>query len=247
MAKNASRDVKEKRINSLAESKEKFQEYVEAYYRRPNQFPNSSLHFHRRVIETIRIETSRNDTHENLFLDINFLELVYAALATWGMDRMGGKPRLVSFEEFKQSVLDNLALLQDLCKYKLHRLNQEELHQVKAKLITLFENLNVMDLRISKSRLVGVSKALHHLLPDLVMPIDRTYTLVFFYNYKIYNTKKEKQIFEEIFDDTYRICKKLDLNENDLKPERKWDTSIPKLIDNAIIGFVVKEVKGGKQ
>ena len=242
MAKNAFRDVKEKRINSLTESKEKFQEYVEAYYQRPNQFPNSSLHFHRRVIETIR-----KGKHEELFHDENFLELVYAALATWGMDRMGGKSRLVPFEDFKQSISANLLLLQDLCKYKLHRLNQEELHQVKAKLITLFENLNVMDLRISKSRLVGVSKALHHLLPDLVMPIDRTYTLVFFYNYKIYNTKKEKQIFEEIFDDTYRICKKLDLNENDLKPERKWDTSIPKLIDNAIIGFVVKEIKVEKQ
>ena len=230
--------MKKERINSLTKSKEKFQEYVEFYYNRSRQFPNSSLYFHRRVIGMIR-----KRKHEKLFKNKNFLELVYATLSAWGIDRMDGKARLVSFEEFRKSIIDNLEHLQNLCKYKLHKLKSGELRQTKDRLGSLFENLKVMK---TEARLVGVSKALHHLLPDLVMPIDRKHTLKFFYGCTNYNKEKEKQIFLQIFDASHKICEKLNLNERDLNPKRDWDTSIPKLIDNAIIGFVAKENKRRK-
>lgn len=225
------------RVNSLTESREVFFGYVTSSYEgRDIDFPNSSYYFHKRVLEMIRT----ND-YDDLFKNELFLEFVYAVLASWGLDRMDGGARLVEFDDFRKSVRANLALLKELSKVKLHELSEEEKEQVKGKLSTLFEKLNVM---LSERKLVGISKALHHLLPDLVPPIDKRYTLKFFYGKpgKRYlpdiKPKKEKGRFLEMFDYFYIICKKLELTEEDLNKERKWDTSIPKLIDNAIIGFV---------
>lgn len=120
-------------------------------------------------------------------------------------------------------------------------INEEDKERIKSKLAILYENLKVME---SKAKLVGVSKVLHHLLPDLVPPVDRTHTLKFFYDRSNYREKEGKEIFLKIFDAFYDICKKLNLTEKDLK--RRWDTSIPKLIDNAIIGYVSKELKAKK-
>lgn len=94
-------------------------------------------------------------------------------------------------------------------------------------------------------KLVGVSKTMHHLLPDIVPPIDRKYILNFFYNEPLRKKSQEIQIkgneediFLEVFNNYCDICKNAGLSESCLK--RKWDTSIPKLIDNAIIGFVTE-------
>lgn len=117
--------------------------------------------------------------------------------------------------------------------YKINNLNNTEEQEIKDKLSILFDNFEVM---VKKAKLVGVSKALHHLLPDLVPPIDRKYTLHFFYGNTNYSEKDQKEKFLAIFDKFRLISKELDLTEKDLLGQ--WDTSIPKLIDNAIIGFV---------
>lgn len=77
----------------LTESKEKFEYYVNSLYGRKMDFPKSSYHFHKRVLEFIH-------KHEE-FTNVYFLDLVYATLATWGLDRMDGKARLVDFEIFR--------------------------------------------------------------------------------------------------------------------------------------------------
>ncbi|MEM3870956.1 MAG: hypothetical protein QXE05_00100 [Nitrososphaeria archaeon] len=221
------------RIDSLIKSKEVFKEYIKKYYDRKIDFPHSSCYFHKKVLNMIR-----ESEYDRLFNDDLFLEFIYATLSAWGLDRMDGGARLVEFNDFKKSVLDNLNLLKELSLIKLNELSDEKKEEVKKRLAILFEKLKVME---TKSKLVGVSKALHHLLPDLVPPIDRKYTLNFFYERKFNPQIKgnEKEIFLEIFDYYHLICKKL--CEKDL--EREWDTSIPKLIDNAIIGFVSEEQK----
>jgi len=98
--------MKEENIKALTTNKDVFITYVKKYYNRQNDFSNSSYYFHKRVIETIR--TSK--THKDLFKDKIFLEFVYATLSTWGLDRMDGSARLVEFDIFRKSVLDNLSL-----------------------------------------------------------------------------------------------------------------------------------------
>lgn len=161
--------------------------------------------------------------------------MLYAVLATWGMDNIRGGPKLVEFQDFKSSIKENSSRIEELEQFRLCDLDESKKEEVKSKLVILFKNLNVMETGL---RLVGVSKTLHHLLPDLVPPIDKTYTLKFFYGNTEYNKSNEVQKFEEIFDGFYTICRNLNLTDAGLKKGKKWDTSIPKLIDNAIIGYV---------
>lgn len=223
------RKVKEENISALTKDRETFIRYVRKSYEREQDFPNSSFYFHKRVIETIRASKSYKD----LLSDKIFLEYVYATLSTWGLDRMDGMARLVEFNIFRKTILDNSSLLSDLSKYRIEEINEIEMSKIKEKISILFDNLKIM---LREARLVGVSKALHHLLPDLIMPIDRKYTLDFFYGDTNYNGADQKGKFLEIFDKSCAIAKKLNLNNNDLTGQ--WDTSIPKLIDNAIIGFI---------
>jgi hypothetical protein len=64
----------------------------------------------------------------------------------------------------------------------------------------------IPDLKVSatETQIVAGSKALHHVLPELVPPIDREYTLQFFYNQKMLQTG-ERQTFAEIFPQFRRI------------------------------------------
>lgn len=219
--------LKEENINALSKDKAAFMSYVKKYYRRKSNFPNSSIYFHNKVIKMIR----RTKDYGSLIKDRLFLEFVYATLATWGMDRLDGGARLVKFEVFQKSVKENSILLKELSNYKIQRLGNNRKREVKAKLSLLFNKLKVM----KSKKLVGVSKALHHLLPDLVPPIDGTYTLNFFYGNGSYDKSNQNKKFLEIFDEYYKISRKLLLKKSDLK--RKEDTSIPKLLDNAVIGF----------
>lgn len=141
--------------------------------------------------------------------------------------------KMVEFNEFKNSILENKAALAKLSNYKLHTLNENQKENIRQDLLNIFLNLRVMK---SKLRLVGNSKALHHLLPDLVPPVDRQYTIRFFGNRSI-SRKNEGFIFLEIFDKFWLICKRLNLSEKDYINGKEFTTSIPKLIDNAIIGY----------
>lgn len=230
--------LKKERMNSLTKSKEDFKKYVDAFYSKKPPFPESSFYFHDRVVKIVK----KTSEYEKLLTDTRFLELVYAVLSAWGMDRMDGRARLVSFKDFRRNIEDNSPLLQELFLFKLNEFDDRKWWKIKDELKNLFRGLRIMK---GYSQLDGVSKTLHHLLPDLVPPMDRAHTLKFFYGTKksapYFPPNKEADKFLEILDQFRDICKKLNLTENDF--EREWDTSIPKLIDNAIIGYVKSELK----
>ncbi len=223
--------MKIENIKLLTESREDFFSYIDLFYSF-NIFSGPSIYFHKRVINLIR----NNDDYKGLFNKEIFIELIYATLVSWGMHKMGSKgPKLKRFELFKDSIMDNAKDLVELKKYKIERISINEREIVKSKLISILKRLDIME---GVSYIVGSSKTLHHLLPDLVPPIDREYTFKFFYGHNIYDPAKEGEVFGEIFERYWSICKKLDLGEKDFINQKEFTTSIPKLIDNAIIGFV---------
>ena len=106
-------------------------------------------------------------------------------------------------------------------------------------ILKLLENVFCgLEVMKSKRRIVGVSKTLHFLIPDLIMPIDGKYTMTYFYGYNKYSDKAQAEFktFKEIFLETHKIMKELNLTQADVD-NQDWNTSVPKLIDNAIIGF----------
>jgi len=97
----------------------------------------------------------------------------------------------------------------------------------------------------TQARIVGISKTLHFLLPNLVMPIDRANILSLLYLGSKYsaNPEREFRYFTEIFEEYRHLCHKLGLAVRDVDG-LGWNSSIPKMIDNALIGFLSELLKG---
>lgn len=170
---------------------------------------------------------------EALVANDEFIKTVYRTLEEWDMNKRGA--RLTSFDKFVSSVVSLKKQLLKLYAHKLYDDIYDDLSSLKGTFEMLFCNMKVMD---STRRIVGVSKALHFFLPDLVMPIDSKYTMNAFYGYNKYSSspKTEFSTFWDIFDKSCEIVERLRLTPEDVD-EKLWKQSVPKLIDNAIIGF----------
>lgn len=214
---------REERINFL-KKKENFEKCIAAFYKNC-PFSQEQFECHKRVIEKLR--SCKPEKREKLFTNDDFLWSVYEVVKKWAELR---RAKLVKFEVFRNEIKNNSLIISKLVRYKLNEVNEEKWGEIRGELKALFKNLKIME---GKSQLVGVSKTLHHLLPDLVPPIDREY-IQRFYGYSAPDWK-EADMFLNILDMFYSICKDLGLTENYFV--REWDTSIPKLIDNAIVGY----------
>lgn len=227
------------RIELLSRDKEAFKGYVNFFYQN-EAFIGPSIYFHKRVINLVRTNSLLS-----LLENEHFVEYIYATLSSWGMHRMGeGGSKMRDFDEFRQTIISSKDVFLELGKLKLDTLTEDNKKHAFSLLGQLFANLRVME---SNSNLVGNSKVIHHILPDLVPPIDRQYTVRFFYGdlrskySPIYYKEEEGDIFAEIMNCFYTICRRLSLTESDFDKTRPMNTSIPKIIDNAIIGLVLSE------
>ena len=123
-------------------------------------FGGPSLYFHQRALAT-RTEPA-SDTH---------LECVYATLASWGMHRMGqGGSKMRPFDAFRASVRRMEGDIRAAQALTPEGMTEEGWSLLGG----IFLGLDIM---ASRTRLVGNSKVMHHMIPGLVPPIDREYTL----------------------------------------------------------------------
>jgi hypothetical protein len=190
------------------------------------------LQYYRKIIEYHR--------QSNTMHVAKIVKQIYETLKKWNMNQRGAK--LAPQDDFEKSLLSSefKKPFTQLYKYKLTDLYciKNWLHEftirLEKPLSLIFYKINVME---SKSKIVGIAKTLHFLLPDLIIPIDRKYTMNFFYGHNVYsqNRMREFDLFIRIIMGTLLIAKRLDLKEGDVDGEG-WNTSVPKLIDNAIIG-----------
>jgi len=227
-------ELNEQNIINLTKSKKSFLEFSEGI---EETFGGPSSYFYIQVIKNIR-----ENRYRDLFSNNHFFEYLYATLCSWGMHRMDKNTRMADFEIFKNSIIQNKNKFIEISGKKLKDTNIEE---IKEKLLEIFRNLKIMD-RDNAPKLVAHSKIMHFLLPDLIPPIDKGNVVFFFYGrwktkkdgkkYKyIPSIENEEKLFIDLMKQFQIIANKLNLNETDLR--NKWDTSIPKIIDNAIIGY----------
>jgi hypothetical protein len=202
------------------------EKYHQSYYK-AETFRGPSLYFHQRALETRQAPVS-----------ISHLEYVYATLASWGMHRMGkGGSKMQSFLTFQRST----EILQDKI-VEAQKFNFHEMNEVKWGLLKeIFQKINVM---ASGTSLVGNSKVMHHMLPNIIPPIDREYTLWFLRgnttikNDLDYEWQLMKGIISEFFipvacDTGFQSKAEKWMAR---KEEYPWDTSILKVVDNLVIG-----------
>jgi len=210
-------------------------------------FGGPSVYFHNEAIKQQR--------ESKMFLSNRHIEMIYATLTAWGMHRMGEKVlvKLTNFAEFEKSILDNKTIFEELkdksivnCKPETYLMYLEKIKEA-YKLLRVSINPN--------ATIVANSKALAHILPDLVPPIDQQHTIRFFTQEKedfYYVNKKgkltsrkvkmpevEKQ-FEEFINYCSRIKYLFDKCDSSIFTLNNigFNTSFPKIIDNMIMTYV---------
>ena len=96
--------------------------------------------------------------------------------------------------------------------------------------------------RFKKPRLVPATKVIHHLLPDLVPPMDRAYTGKFFEKTSYwFHRDREERTFFAMFPAFVRLGRCLAPQLEPFISSDSFNTSIPKALDNAIIGFMTED------
>ncbi|MDA8338609.1 MAG: hypothetical protein M0Z70_04840 [Nitrospiraceae bacterium] len=206
-------------------------------------FGGPSIYFHIQAIKEQAIN----------FLSDRHVEMIYATLASWGMHRMGDpeetKAKMVDFTIFKQSLLDQRDKLKNFADLKMDTCTVKEYENYIQELKEIYYGLKVS---ISDATIVAHSKALAHILPELIPPIDRQYTIRFFTqdnknffsdsgNYRTVNVPKDMDAqFKAFCKYTGKIkalldrcdCQMFQIDKN------SFNTSNPKIMDNLIMAFV---------
>ena len=185
------------------------------------------------------------------FLSERHIELLYATLTAWGMHKMGpAGAKLTEWKRFSDSIQRSGSLLKDLRRYRMLKLSLDDYSEVvEAQVRPAYYAL---DLTESNATVVVNAKALHHLVPDLIPPIDRQYTIRFFTkspDHWLDSKGKWRMItlpaaldaqfgvFLTTCVDFKRLADGVDPALFD-RQRREHEVSPPKALDNAIVNYV---------
>lgn len=195
-------------------------------------FTGPSIHFHERAIQRRRGHGSA----ASLLADDLFLEYVYAVLSAWGTQRMDAYPaRVTEFSLFAASLRSVAPAIARLWPLGLMTLAPENVPAVSRSLWQVIASIRAS---APETRIAAGSVALHHVLPDLIPPIDRQYTLRFFAGQDTHLLCAERA-FLEWFPHLVEIGHRCSGAIGAAVSRAGYMASGPaKVIDNAIIGFV---------
>jgi hypothetical protein len=198
-------------------------------------FTGPSLYFHHKAVARRLAVADVSD----LLGDEQFFDFLYATLTAWGMHRMGtGNTKLRDLNSIRASFESQADAIRAHDGRTMGVGPESEVPQVARAIWRIVESLKVS---VAEARIVANSKALHHLLPNLVPPIDREYTFRFFYGRNNLSIE-EGQAFEEMYVELDRIARS-NLPAISGYIGHGWHTGHAKVVDNAIVGFMLN--KGG--
>lgn len=176
------------------------------------------LYFYRKTLEM----RENADNIKSFLADDYNAEILYATLVSWDMNSRAAKMKY--FDDFRNNLISNIDLLQKL------ESSIEKGGFRSSKIPSLLQVLyDRMDLMLSNEKMVANSKVLHYLFPNVLIPIDRTNTILYLYGKGGTSRKRYLEAINFSFDVMEsNVCWGNYLDE-------KWNSTIPKLIDNAII------------
>lgn len=189
------------------------------------------LYFYRRILD---LNAKVEKISYFLRSDYN-LEILYATLVSWDMNSRGAKMKY--FDDFKGNIL----ALQDQFE-KLWKKRIEETADFEATLHTVSDVYDKLHVMRTGGKLVSNSKLLHFIFPHLLMPMDRSNTLEYFYN----NTNESKAKYLDLLRWSYDMVKSGGI-EWEKYLDDQWNSTIPKILDNAIILKHNKSVKSAQE
>ena len=193
-------------------------------------FSGPSLYFHNKAL----LLRDGSDTER-------FLESIYSVLVSWGMHRMGSRgAKMVHFSDFYDSVISAWSAIEEAKTFNHQSMTDTDWLLVHK----IYESIEIME---GKTHIVGKSKVMAHLLPDIIAPVDRQYTLDYLHGNKGIKTNHQWDLMRSIMINFYhpidadngfqRFANELVTKNNGIG----WNTSRLKVIDNLVIGAIKKK------
>jgi hypothetical protein len=223
------KDLVEERIAKLIDG---FGRYVSAYDALV-PFSSEQLAAHRECLALRREAGSVRAAASNM----RFIESLRRTLVAWGI---GGRASyLVPPREFTAAIHTAVPTLEQLEPLAIDAPGLPA--HAGDQLWRVINSLGVVE---NKARIVAGTKTLHHLLPDLVMPMDRAWTGMFFQLHppEWQDPDNQRRTFRRIFGQFADIARRVEPQQYVMG--RGWRTSRTKILDNAIIGFCKCEING---
>jgi len=207
--------------------------HAETYHKKYylyNAFSGPDLYFHKRAL-SVEYEKWQEK-----------IEMIYAALVSWGMHRMGSNgPKMQSFDSFEKSMATARLKIIELQHSAPQRISPSDWETLEQ----LFKEIKVMS---SGTTIVGNSKVLAHVIPNLVAPVDRKYSVKYLFGSDTFQNclEGEWQLMCKILSEFYYPIASDPKFQDKAKcwmadeVNFSWDTSILKLVDNLVIGAMLK-------
>ncbi len=228
----SSKAVLERMDQRVEKLEEGFDEYVRVFGK-SERFTGPSGYFHRKTLAL----RAHHQNIASLLGDDAFFDALYATLTAWGMHRMGpGNTRLRDLAEIRDSVNAQAGALQALASLDITTVSAAARADVVEKTWSVLTALRVS---VADAQIVANSKALHHLLPALVPPMDRNYTYRFFYGRNTLSID-EREAFGEIFSRLLKVGAGRGDGVRGLL-DKVWNSSTAKVVDNAVVGYLISE------
>jgi hypothetical protein len=223
----ARRDVIEARVAKLIG---RFGDYVQAYDDRV-PFTGEQLAAHRHSVEIRRQAGSVRAAIENR----EFVTSLRRTLLAWGVGRRAS--RLAAEGDFAAALNAVAPRLEEIEPLTIDADDLPE--DISDRLWLIIDSLGVVT---NKAKLVAGTKTLHHLLPDLIPPMDRAWTGAFFQFHlpEWQDLAGQRRIFRIAYSQFIAVARHV-------HPQRYvtgagWRTSRTKILDNALIGFCKAEL-----
>ena len=195
------------------------------YYDEHTPFTSlGQLDYHRMTIEK-RFELN---SIQAAVLNEEFITNLWYTLKAWGMNSRGSK--LLPLSKFSTNLKKNLSELESLELYHIDdiKLKDEE----KTNLI--WDLINKIQVTESKNRVVSGTKMFHHLFPDLVPPMDRQYTRMFFHWRSQQFQNNPRQVFFDMYIRFIQIARRTNPTQY---IGQGWRTSKTKILDNGVVAY----------
>jgi len=214
------------RVDDLSQS---FAECLD-FFDAAEPFVGPSSYFHHKALAA-RLP---HNSIASLLQDDLFFDWLYATLTAWGLHRMGpGNTKLRDISELKASFRQQADAIEELAPLTI---TSQDAELTARKIWAVLSSLRVS---IAEAQIVANSKALHHVLPRLVPHIDREYTFNFFYNRNNLSIS-EDEAFVEMYAEFHRLAVG-NIQEIVSRIGKGWHTSESKVIDNAIVGYMLRQ------
>jgi hypothetical protein len=221
------RELVQARLSALTSN---FGRYVDAYDERV-PFTPQQIRLHRQTIALRRKANGVGEAIDNA----EFLMSLRSTLQAWGLGLRTS--RLAAEREFGQAIRSARGQIEALDGLLID--DPALLVDVGERLWRVIESLGVVD---NYAKLVAGTKTLHHLLPDLVVPMDRRWTGRFFqlHSHEWQDPPNQLRTFLQTHRGFWEIARAAQPQQ--YVDRRGLRTSRTKILDNALIGFCKVEL-----